>query len=70
MKALLRVAAVLAFGFCFVAGLLILGIAVASGHSDGPIIGAVGLLFMGIAFFVGGMLVVAAERFRPKAGGG
>ena len=70
MRPLLRVAAVLAFGFCFLAGLLILSIAVSSGHSDAPIIAAVGLLFMGIAFFVGGVLVVAAERFGPKAGGG
>jgi hypothetical protein len=71
MKALLRVAAVFAFGCCFLAGLLILNIAVSrGGYSDAPVIAAVGLLFMGIAFFAGGILIVAAERFGPKAGGG
>ena len=70
MKPLLRVAAVLAFGCCFVAGLLILGIAVSAGHSDGPVIAAAGLLFMGMAFFVGGILAVAAERSGRKSESG
>jgi hypothetical protein len=70
MKALLRIAAVFAFGFCFLAGALVLGIAGSSRNSDAPIITAVGLLFMGIAFFVGGVLVVAAERFDRKTRSG
>jgi uncharacterized membrane protein YgdD (TMEM256/DUF423 family) len=70
MKPLLRIAAALAFCSCFLAGLMIVGLAFSSGHPDSPVLWAVGLLFMGIAFFVGGMLVVAAERLGPKAGGG
>jgi hypothetical protein len=70
MRTLLRVAAVLAFGFCFVAGLIILGLAFSTTHSDGPVIAAAGLLVAGVAFFVGGMLFVAAERLGAKPGGG
>ncbi len=69
MKTLLRTAAVLSFGFCFVAGLLILGNAVGSGYKDAFMVAAVGLMFVGIAFFVGGILLVAAERFGRKGGG-
>jgi len=69
MKPLLRVSAVFSFGFCFVAGLLILGIAVGSGKSDAAIIAALGLLLMGVAFFIGGIFLAAAERVSAKATG-
>jgi uncharacterized membrane protein YgdD (TMEM256/DUF423 family) len=68
MKPLLKIAAALAFSCCFLAGLVIVGLAVSRGHSDSPVLWAIGLLFMGISFFVGGMLAVAAERFGPNAG--
>lgn len=69
MKILLRVAATLSFGFCFLAGLLILGNAVGSAYKDAFMVAAVGLVFIGIAFFVGGILLVAAERLGRKTGG-
>jgi hypothetical protein len=54
MKALLRAAAVLSFGFFFVGGLMILGLACLNGpHSDSAVVAAVGLFFIGTAFFVG-----------------
>ncbi len=42
--------------------------AVVAGARELPAV--VGLLFMGIAFFVGGILAVAAEKLGPKTGGG
>lgn len=63
MKTLLRVAAVLSFGCCFVGGLTLIGPAVQS-HSNGTfLLVAVGLVFIGVAFFVGSLLLVVAERF-------
>ena len=70
MKPFLQVAAALSFGFCFLAGLLILGTALGSGYSDAPMIAAVGLVLMGIGFFLGAVLLVAAERIGRKAEGG
>jgi hypothetical protein len=70
MRLLLRVAAVLSFGSCFLAGLLILGNAIASGYSDASMVAAVGLVLLGIGFFMGAMLLVAAERLGRKAGHG
>jgi hypothetical protein len=70
IKSLLRVAAVFAFGCCFVAGLLIFGLAVSTGHSDSPVIAALALVLIGFAFFAGGMLLVAAEKVAPKIGWG
>jgi hypothetical protein len=70
MKPLLRIAAALSFGFCFLAGLLILGTAVGSGYKDAFMVAAVGLVFIGIAFFVGAILPVAAERFGRNTGAG
>jgi hypothetical protein len=70
MKPLLRVAAALSFGFCFFAGLMILGTALASGYSDAFMIAAVGLVLMSIGFFMGAVLLVAAERLGRKAEGG
>ena len=70
MKSLLRIAAALSFGFCSLAGLLILGNALASGYSDASMIAAVGLVLMGIGLFMGAVLLVVAERFGRKAEGG
>jgi hypothetical protein len=66
MKLLLRIAAVLSFGFFLVAGLLVLGMAVDSGYADFPMIVPVGLCFVGVAFFVGSILLVAAEKAARK----
>ena len=66
VKALLRTAAVLAFGFCFAGGFWLLSKAVASQHEDMFLLGAAGLIFIGFAFFVGGVLLVAAERLPRK----
>ena len=68
MKPLLQVAAALAFGFCFLAGLIIVRIAAASGHSDGAMVASVGFLFMGIAIFLGGILLAVAHRSGPGPG--
>ena len=67
MKTLLRTAAVLSFGFFLAGGLLLLGIASGSQTSkDAAPVAVVGLFFMGTAFFVGPMLLAAAERLGPK----
>ncbi len=69
MKALLRAAAVLSFGFSFGGGL---GLLVVAGLSHTPEdripVGAVGLVLIGMAFFAGAILLVAAERFSRKDG--
>jgi hypothetical protein len=70
MKTLLRIAAALSFGFCFFGGFLILGNAVGSGYKDAFMVAAIGLLFVGIGFFAGGILLVGAERLGRKTGGG
>jgi uncharacterized membrane protein YgdD (TMEM256/DUF423 family) len=62
MKTLLRIAAVLSFAPCFIAGVVILGNALAAGYKDTWIVSALGLIFIGIAFFVGSILLFAAER--------
>lgn len=62
MKRLLQVAAVLSFGFCFFAGLLVLGNAVGTGYKDAFMLAALGLVLIGVAFFAGGILLVAAEK--------
>ncbi len=69
MKTLLRVAAAMSFGFCLLAGLLILGNAVGSEYKDAFMVGAAGLVLISAAFFAGGVLLVAAERFGRKTGG-
>jgi uncharacterized membrane protein YgdD (TMEM256/DUF423 family) len=63
---MLRVAAVLSFGFFLVAGLLVLGMAVSSGHADALMIVAAGLCLVGVAFFAGSILLVAAEKAARK----
>jgi len=62
MKALLRVAAVLSFVPCLIAGLIILGNAIATGYKDAWILSALGFVFIGLAFFVGSLLLFVAER--------
>ena len=64
MKTLLRIAAVLSAGFFVVGGLVLVGMAWLSGtYSDAAPLGVVGLILIGTAFFVGPILLVAAERF-------
>lgn len=65
MRALLRIAAVLSFVFFSAGGCLLLGIA---GLRKGEtfLLVPVGLFFIGTAFFVGPILLVAAERFGRK----
>jgi hypothetical protein len=70
MKTALRVAAAFSFSFFFLAGLLILANGLGSGYKDAFMIAAVGLVFMGVAFFVGGMLLAAAERLGRKTADG
>jgi hypothetical protein len=62
MKTLLRIAAVLSFGFFFAGGLGLVCIAGPTKSDAFPLV-AVGLFFIGMAFFVGAILLVAAERF-------
>ena len=67
MKTLLRIAAVLSFLFFFVAGLCLLSRTLFSPASDAFPLAAVGFFFVGTAFFVGPILLVAAEKFRRSA---
>ena len=67
MKALLRVAAVLSFVPCFIAGLIILANTIATGYKDAWILSALGFLFIGLAFFVGSILLFVAERVGRNA---
>ncbi len=67
MKTLLRIAAVLSFGFCFAGGFLIFCLAAA--HLDSPdaaLIAAVGLVLVGLAFFTGAMVWMAAEKICSR----
>jgi hypothetical protein len=67
MKALLRTAAVLSFGSFLAGGLVLVRMAwLSSTYRDAAPLGVVGLFFIGTAFFVGPLLLVAAERFAPK----
>jgi hypothetical protein len=66
MKTLARVAAVLAFLFCLVGGLWILFHAGFKSNDDAVWTG-LGLYFLGKAFFVGPMLLVAAEQVGKGA---
>ena len=66
MKTLLRIAAVLSFLFCVGGGLTILSQTLAQSREDAFPLVAVGLVFVGSAFFLGAILLVAAERFGRK----
>jgi len=63
-----RISAILAFGFCLTAGLWILtktGFA----HGNDALTTAIGLYFIGKAFFVGPMLYLATIRLSRAARG-
>jgi D-arabinose 5-phosphate isomerase GutQ len=66
MKTLLRIAAVLSFVFFFAGGCQLLGIASPGRSGETALAIAMGLFFIGTAFFVGPILLVAAERFGRK----
>jgi hypothetical protein len=67
MKALLRIAAVSSFGFCFAGGLAILSI---PGKGDAAwLLAAMGLSLIGLAFFAGAILLAVAEKFGRKGEG-
>jgi hypothetical protein len=67
VKTLLRIAATLAFLSFSIAGLALLSQTLASPASDAFAIAAVGFFFVGMAFFVGAILLVAAEKFPSPA---
>jgi hypothetical protein len=67
LRTLARVAAVLAFAFCLFGGLWILAKVDAASTEDAVWIG-IGLYFVGKAFFVGPMLLVAAEQLGRGPG--
>ncbi len=66
MKALLRFAAISSFGCCFAAGVWMFGTAVSSQTKDMFLLAAMGLIVIGMAFFAGAILLLAAERFSRK----
>jgi len=62
LKTLARVSAAISFAICLAGGLWILT-AVGFDHDEGDAMNTgIGLYFIGKAFFVGPMLLVAAER--------
>ena len=67
MKRLARLGAVLAFVFCLAGGVWTLTHVDLADARHEPLTLAIGLYFVGKAFFVGPMLMLAAERL---AGGG
>jgi hypothetical protein len=68
MKTLARVAAVVAFLFCLIGGLWILSQVGFKSKGDDAVWTGLGLYFVGKAFFVGPMLLVAAEQLGRGAG--
>ena len=70
MKTLLRAAAALSFFFFFAGGCLLLGKAAPMPGEDLFPLVALGLVFVGTGFFVGAILLVAAERFGRKQDAG
>ena len=66
VKGLLRTAAILSFGFCFAGGFWLLSKAIVNQYDDMFLLATLGLIFIGIAFFIGGVLLVAAERLPRK----
>jgi hypothetical protein len=63
MKALLRTAAVLSCGFFLAGGSALVGMAwVSHTYEDAAPLGVAGLFLVGTAFFVGPILLFAAER--------
>ena len=68
MKTLARIGAGLSFAFCLLGGLWILSRA-NFGSKDDVVGTGIGFYFIGKAFFVGPMLLLAAEKFCPKQDG-
>lgn len=66
MKTLLRMSAVLSFLSCAVGGVWLLGKAIVSKYDDLIVMAVMGLFLVGLAFFFGGILLVAAERLGRK----
>ena len=70
MKKLLRIAAVLSFGFCFVGGFWVFCLAATHGNDPtAALIAALGLIFMGMAVFAGAMIWWAAEKLCSRTNG-
>jgi hypothetical protein len=65
MKTMARIAAVLSSAFCLLGGLWILS-RVNLGSKDDVLNAGIGFYFVGKAFFVGPMLLIAAERLCAK----
>ena len=68
MKTVLRISAVLSFLFFAIGGLLLLGAVASEPKSDSVIAVVLAVFLLGIAFFVGPMLLFAAERVERKNG--
>ena len=68
MKTLLRIAAVLSFLFCSVSGGSILAKSLSLPYEDLFILSALGLFLVGMAFFFGAVLLVAAEKLGRNVG--
>ena len=66
MKTLLRIIAILAFLFPFIAGVALLNLAFSTTNKDGLLAGAIGSFLVGNAFFVGAILLFAAEKVRRR----
>lgn len=64
MKKAYAICAVLAFGFCFGAGLWILT-KTGLDHGNDAVSTGIGLYFLGKAFFVGPLLLIAAKHAEP-----
>ena len=63
LRILARISAALAFLMCLCGGLWILtSVGFVRGNTDGAVWTGLGLYFVGKAFFVGPMLLVAAEQ--------
>lgn len=65
MKTMARIGAGLSFVFCLLGGLWILSRA-NFGSKDDAVNAGIGFYFVGKAFFVGPMLLLAAEKFCRK----
>jgi hypothetical protein len=65
MKTMARIGAGLSFAFCLLGGLWILS-RVNLGSKDDAVNAGIGFYFVGKAFFVGPMLLVAAEKLCRK----
>jgi hypothetical protein len=68
LKALGRAAAALAFLFCLAGGIWILKTTAGKSHGDDAVWTGIGLYFIGKAFFVGPMLLIAAEQLGSGRG--